>query len=114
MAYVELHARSAFSFLRGASQPEHLARIAAQEGLSAMALCDRNGVHGAPRFYAESRDVKLRPCVGSEVTLEDGNVLPVLAMNQTGYRNLCRMTTRAQLRAPKGESRVLWEELEEF
>ena len=55
MAYVELHARSAFSFLRGASQPEHLAEIAAEQGLSAMALCDRNGVYGAPRFYTKPR-----------------------------------------------------------
>ena len=114
MAYVELHARSAFSFLRGASQPEHLAEIAVQQGLSAMALCDRNGVHGAPRFYTAAQEQNLRPIVGSELTLENGSVLPVLVMNRTGYRNLCRMLTRAQLRAPKGESRILWHELEEF
>jgi error-prone DNA polymerase len=114
MAYVELHARSAFSFLRGASTPEHLAQIAVQQGLGAMALCDRNGVYGAPRFYAEANTHGLRPIVGSELTLEDGSVLPVLVMNRTGYRNMCRMITRAQLRAPKGESRILWKELEEF
>jgi error-prone DNA polymerase len=114
MAYVELHARSAFSFLRGASTPEHLAQIAARQGLSAMALCDRNGVYGAPRLYAEANNCGLRPIVGSELTLEDGSVLPVLVMNRAGYRNLCRMITRAQLRAPKGESRILWAELEEF
>jgi error-prone DNA polymerase len=114
MAYVELHARSAFSFLRGASTPEQLAQIAVRQGLGAMALCDRNGVYSAPRFYAEANTHGLRPIVGSELTLEDGSVLPVLVMNRTGYRNLCRMITRAQLRAPKGESRVLWAELEEF
>jgi error-prone DNA polymerase len=120
MAYVELHARSAFSFLRGASSPEHLAETAVARGLSAMALCDRNGVYGAPRLYAKARDLKeenkgeLRALVGSDLTLENGSVLPVLVMNQTGYRNLCRMITRAQLRAPKGESRVHWSELEEF
>jgi error-prone DNA polymerase len=114
MAYVELHARSAFSFLRGASQPEHLAEIAVQEGLSAMALCDRNGLYGAPRFYTAAQEYGLRPIVGSELTLEDESVLPVLVMNKTGYRNLCRMITRAQLRAPKGQSRILWSELEEF
>jgi error-prone DNA polymerase len=114
MAYVELHARSAFSFLRGASTPEHLAQIAVQQGLGAMAVCDRNGVYGAPRFYTEANTQGLRPIVGSELTLEDGNVLPVLVMNRTGYRNLCRMITRAQLRAPKGETRILWAELEEF
>jgi error-prone DNA polymerase len=114
MSYVELHARSAFSFLRGASQPEHLAEIAAKQGLSALALCDRNGVYGAPRLYAAAKEHGLRPIVGSELTLEDGSVLPVLVMNRTGYQNLCRMITRSQLRAPKGESRILWSELAEF
>ena len=120
MAYVELHARSAFSFLRGASHPEHLAEIAIARGLTAMALCDRNGVYGAPRFYAKARELKeerkgdLRALVGSELTLEDDSVLPVLVMNRGGYQNLCRLITRAQLRAPKGESRILWRELEEF
>jgi error-prone DNA polymerase len=114
MAYIELHARSAFSFLRGASLPEHLAEQAAKVGLSAMALCDRNGVYGAPRFFGAAKEHGLRAIVGSELTLEDGSVLPVLVMNRTGYKNLCRMITRAQLRAPKGESRILWNELEEF
>lgn len=114
MPYVELHARSAFSFLRGATLPEQLVETALTKGLQAMALCDRNGVYGAPRFYTAAKEHGLRPLVGSELTLEDGAVLPVLVTNQTGYRNLCRMITRAQLRAPKGESRIQWSELEEF
>jgi error-prone DNA polymerase len=120
MAYVELHARSAFSFLRGASHPEQLAEVAVEQGLSALALCDRNGVPGAPLFYARTGELRaenkgqLRPIVGSELTLEDGTVLPVLVMSRTGYQNLCRMLTRALLRAPKGESRLAWSELEEF
>jgi error-prone DNA polymerase len=120
MPYVELHVRSAFSFLRGASNPEHLAEAAIAQGLSAMALCDRNGVHGAPRFYAKAGECReenkgeLRTLVGSELTLKDGTVLPVLVKTRTGYQNLCRLLTRALLRAPKGESRVTWEDLEEF
>jgi error-prone DNA polymerase len=114
MAYVELHARSAFSFLRGSSLPEHLVQAAAKQDLSAMALCDRNGVYGAPRFFSAAKEQGLRAIVGSELTLEDGSVLPVLVMNRIGYKNLCRMTTQAQLRAPKGESRIKWTELEEF
>jgi error-prone DNA polymerase len=114
MAYLELHARSAFSFLRGASSPEHLVEAAARQEIPALALCDRNGVYGAPRLHTSAQEQGVRPIVGSELTLEDGSVLPVLVMNRTGYRNLCRMITRAQLRAPKGESRILWRELEEF
>jgi error-prone DNA polymerase len=114
MSYIELHARSAFSFLRGSSLPEHLAERAVRQGHGAMALCDRDGVHGAPRFYTAAKEQGLRSLVGSELTLEDGTVLPVLVENRAGYRNLCRMITQAQLRAPKGESRILWAELAEF
>ena len=71
-------------------------------------------VYGAPRFYAAAKEQGLHAIVGSELTLEDESVLPVLVMNRIGYRNLCRMITRAQLRAPKGESRIRWTELAEF
>ena len=114
MAYIELHARSAFSFLRGASLPEHLAETAVKKGITGIALCDRNGVYGAPRSFAAAKEQGVRSMVGSELVMDDGSVLPVLVMNRTGYQNLCRMITRAQLRAPKGESRILWKELEEF
>ena len=60
MDYVELHARSAFSFLRGASTPEQLAQKAAELQLPALALCDRDGVYGAPRFFATARETGVR------------------------------------------------------
>ena len=49
--YTELHARSAFSFLEGASIPEELAGVCAENGMGAMALLDRDGVYGSPRFH---------------------------------------------------------------
>src|SRR5947209_14036219 len=106
MSYVELHARSAFSFLRGASMPEQLAEAAGQLQMPAMALCDRDGVYGAPRFFAAAREHGVRPIIGSELMMEDGVVLPVLVQTRTGYQNLCRLLTRAHLRAPKNESAV--------
>jgi error-prone DNA polymerase len=114
MSYVELHARSAFSFLRGSSSPEHLAFVAAKLGLPALALCDRDGVFGAPRFYTAAREAGIRPLVGSELTMEDGAVLPVLVRSRRGYQNLCRLLSRAKLRSPKGQSAVCWSELPEF
>jgi len=51
MAYIELHARSAFSFLEGASVPEELASRCADYEMPAMALLDRNGFYGSPRFH---------------------------------------------------------------
>ncbi|MBV8901428.1 MAG: error-prone DNA polymerase, partial [Verrucomicrobia bacterium] len=114
MSYVELHARSAFSFLRGSSSPEHLAFVAAKLGLPALALCDRDGVFGAPRFYTAAREAGIRPLVGSELTMEDGTVLPVLVRSRHGYQNLCRLLSRAKLRSPKSQSAVCWSELPEF
>jgi len=113
MAYVELHARSAFSFLRGASLPEELAETAARLELPALALCDRDGVAGAVRLYQQGRERGLRALVGAEVTMEDGSVVPLLVATQRGYRNLCGLLTTANLRAPKGEGRVRWPELDE-
>jgi error-prone DNA polymerase len=112
--YVELHARSAFSFLRGSSSPENLAYIAAEQELPALALCDRDGVFGAPRFYTAAKEAGIRPLVGSELTMSDGTVLPVLVKSRTGYQNLCRLISRAKLRAPKNESAIDWVELNEF
>ena len=113
MSYVELHARSAFSFLRAGSSPEALVRAAAGAGLPGLALCDRNGVYGAVRLHVAAREAGLRGLVGCELTLEDGSVVPVLVATQAGYRSLCRLLTTAGLRAPKGEGRVGWSELEE-
>jgi error-prone DNA polymerase len=66
--YVELHARSAFSFLEGASTPEELAEACAEHGMAAMALADCDGVYGAPRFHLAMTKRKLRAHIGAEVT----------------------------------------------
>ncbi|HEY1110235.1 MAG TPA: error-prone DNA polymerase [Opitutaceae bacterium] len=97
--YAELHARSAFSFLRGGSIPEDLARAALELELPAMALLDRDGVYGAPRFFsvAKENEFALRPRVGAEITMEDGTVVPLLAASQTGYQNLCQLITETKL-----------------
>jgi len=114
MAYVELHACSAFSFLRGASFPEQLAETAAGLELPAMALLDRNGVYGAQRFSAAAREQNVRPIVGAELSMEDGSVLPVLVQNRTGYNNLCELLTQAHLRSEKGSCLIRWNELAQF
>ncbi len=112
--YAELHTRSAFSFLRGASFPEHLAERAAKLGLKAVALCDRDGVYGAPRFYKKAKKLDIKPIVGCELTMEDRSVLPVLVTSRDGYQNLCRLITQARLRGTKTDAPVRWNELPEF
>jgi error-prone DNA polymerase len=114
MAYVELHACSAFSFLRGGSFPEHIAERAAELGMPAVALLDRNGVYGVQRFSTTAREKGVRPIIGAELTMEDGSILPVLVENSDGYRNLCELLTQAHLRSEKGSCAVTWRELPEF
>ena len=97
MSYVELHARSAFSFLRGASVPEDLVRAAHEQELPALAVLDRDGVYGAPRVYGPARANGLRARVGAEITMEDGCVVPLLVASRTGYQNLCQLNTEAKL-----------------
>ena len=96
-AYVELHASSAFSFLRGASLPEQLTEAAAAAGLPALAVLDRDGIFAAPRVYSAAREQGIRPLVGAELTMEDGSVVPLLVENRTGYQNLCRLISDAKL-----------------
>src|SRR5438067_13072733 len=115
MPYIELHACSAFSFLRGASSPEQLVEVAAELESPALALLDRNGVYGAQRFSVAAREQKVRSITGAELTMEDGSLLPVLVASRLGYANLCSLLTQAHLRSSvKGECTVRWEELPEF
>ncbi|HSB10580.1 MAG TPA: error-prone DNA polymerase, partial [Blastocatellia bacterium] len=112
--YVELHARSAFSFLEGASLPEELISVCAGLGGSAMALLDRDGVYGAPRFHLAAKKLGIKAHIGAEITLaldpdhaspikthESLVTLPLLVQSRTGYQNLCRLITLMKLRAPK-------------
>jgi error-prone DNA polymerase len=123
--YVELHSASAFSFLQGASLPEALVERAASLGYPALALLDRDGVYGAPRFHKAALSAGVKPIIGSELTLNlevrsqklevrrkhgsdfsvltSNFLLPVLCESQEGYQNLCRLITRMKMRAPKGE-----------
>jgi error-prone DNA polymerase len=106
--YLELHTSSAFSFLDGASLPDTLIARAADLGYPALALLDRDGVYGAPQFYRAAKAAGIKAIVGAELTIRDATArpwtLPVLVASAEGYRNLCRLITRAKLRAPKGQS----------
>jgi error-prone DNA polymerase len=101
MPYVELHACSAFSFLEGASLPERLAIYCAQREIGAMALLDRDGFYGSPRFHLAAEPLRIKAHVGSEISIAGGGSYPILVQSQTGYQNLCRLITTAKIRANK-------------
>jgi error-prone DNA polymerase len=114
LMYTELHARSAFSFLEGASLPEDLAILCAERGMNSMALLDRDGVYGAPRFYLAANKLSLCAHIGAEVTSADGWRYPLLVESREGYQNLCRLITRMKLRAKKNEGHVSAAEVSEY
>ena len=112
--YIELHTASAFSFLEGASLPEDLVAEAARLGYGALALCDRDGVYGAPRFYQAARQAGIRALVGSDISLGDKTCLTVLVESRRGYQNLCRLLSRMHLRSEKGEGRATWQDFADY
>ena len=69
--FIELHASSAFSFLEAASLPEALVERAAALGYSALALVDRDGVYGAPRFHKAAKAAGIKAIIGCEITIGD-------------------------------------------
>lgn len=120
MSYVELHARSAFSFLEGASVPEELIAAGLGMEMPAMALLDRDGVYGAPRFHLCAKKNGIKAHIGAEITVQKPErqglcSIPVLVRSRTGYQNLCRLITLMKLRVPKhakpGECVVTADEL---
>jgi error-prone DNA polymerase len=115
-AYAELHCRSNFSFLVGASHPQELVARAAQLGYSAIAITDECSVAGVVRAHEEAKRQAeggnpIRLIVGSEFTLEGAEEenacrLVLLAHDREGYAQLCELITRARLRSDKGRYRA--------
>jgi error-prone DNA polymerase len=99
--YVELHAHSAFSFLEGASLPEDLASRCAEFGQPAMAVTDRDGVYGAPRFHLAAKRLGIKALIGAEINSLKNGRYTLLAESRKGYQNLCRLITRTKFRDAK-------------
>jgi error-prone DNA polymerase len=120
--FVELLARSSFSFLRGASHPEELVARAKELDLAGLALVDRDGLYGSARAFAAGRDLGQRVIVGAELSVGMGPrpkqlapagenpaespTIALLVERHEGYVNLCRLLTLAHAELPKGQSRL--------
>jgi len=135
--YVEFHSRSAFSFLEGASLPEDLISACVGLNMPALAVLDRDGVYGSPRFYLAAKKAGVKAHIGAEVTwahcplpiekpshsasktgtrkLGIGSPfrLPLVVASRAGYQNLCQLITRMKLRAKQDEGAVLEHELQQ-
>lgn len=109
--YVPLWCKSNFSFLEGTSHPDELIEEAQSLGLRKIAITDRDGVYGVVRAHVCAQKLGFDIIIGSQVTVDDGSQLVLLAQDRSGYANLCRLLTRGRLRSVKGQSKVTWAEV---
>ncbi|MGZ4149973.1 MAG: DNA polymerase III subunit alpha, partial [Actinomycetota bacterium] len=116
-SFVHLDVRSAFSLKEGAFTPEQLASAAASFGMPAVALTDRDGLYGAARFVAACQREGVRPILGASLTVRapappplDAHVV-LLAEDDRGYANLCRLLTDAHLLGERGDPWVAAEQI---
>ena len=109
--YAELHCKTNFSFLEGASHPDELVQAAADHGYYALAVTDCNSVAGVVRAHVAAKDVGLKLLIGAEITPVDAAPVVLLATNRKAYGNLCRLITTGRLRAPKGECQLTIEDM---
>jgi len=103
-AYAELEVTTNFSFLEGASHPEELVERAAELGLTALAVTDRNSLAGVVRAHVTAKRLGLRFLVGARIDLEDAPSVLVWPTDKKAYGRLCSLLTEGRRRAPKGAS----------
>ena len=110
--YAELHCLSNFSFQRGASSALELFERAQRLGYQALAITDECSLAGIVRAWQAARTTGVPLIVGSEVRIEAGPKLVLLASNLTGYQQLCHLITQARRRAEKGRYRLRPDDLQ--
>jgi len=84
-----------------------MAQTAARLGIAALGLCDRNGLYGAVELIQSAKAEGIHPIIGTELELAGGSRLRLLARSRTGYRQLCRAVSAAQLAGVKGQPRLV-------
>ena len=114
MPFAELHAVSSYSFLGGASEPEELVARAAELGLQAVGLLDRDGFYGAVKFAEAAAEAGVGTVFGAELTLDVGleeRILPVIARGPEGYKRLSHLMAGAHM-ATREKGKVAYPPLE--
>ncbi|MFZ1934165.1 MAG: DNA polymerase III subunit alpha, partial [Thermoguttaceae bacterium] len=111
--YAELHCKTNFSFLEGASHPDEIVCRAAELGYHALAITDRNSLAGVVRAHGAAKDHGLKLIVGAEITPDDAPSVVLWATDRASYGRLSRLITLGRRRAPKGECRLRFEDVAE-
>jgi error-prone DNA polymerase len=111
--YAELHAKTNFSFLEGASHPDELVSRAAELGYRALAVTDRNSLAGVVRAHGAAKDAGLKLIIGAEITPEDAPPVVLWAPDRAAYGRLARLITQGRRRAEKGRCRLSFADIAE-
>ena len=114
MQYVELHCKSNFSFLTGASHPDELVERASELGYRGLALTDESSIAGAVRGHAAAKDLELQYIVGTEIHLTDAPSMVLWPTDRAAYGQMCRLISRGRMRAEKGICQLGWQDVIEF
>ena len=99
--FAHLHVHSCFSFLNGTSTPEELVDAAVEHGMDAIAITDTNGLYGAVRLWNAAKEKDIKPIFGLEMAFPSVGSVVLLARDRTGWTNLCRIVSAAQLAGKK-------------
>src|ERR1700726_2053482 len=110
-AYAELAVTTNFSFLRGASHPAEMVATADALGLTAIGIADRNSFAGVVRAYDEAKDRTIKLLVGTRLVTIDGFEVLTYPTDRQAYGRLCRLLTKANLKAKKGECHLTFEQI---
>jgi len=109
-SFIHLHNRSEFSLLSSALRVNDIAKLAAENGMPAVALTDRMNLHACMRFYDACMRNGVRPIIGAEISVDSFSQqisvdplspavydIVILAENNKGYEKLCELITRIQI-----------------
>ena len=123
LAYAELHCKTNFSFLQGASHADELVRTAVELGYTALAITDRHTLAGVVRAHTALKDLTqdlgrdsplLHLIIGAEIVPEDGLPVILLATDRASYGRLARLLTVGRRRAPKGECQLFFDDITQY
>src|SRR5262245_31668163 len=111
MRYAELHCKTNFSFLEGASHPDELVATAHAHGYAALAVTDRNSLAGVVRAHVEAKECGLKIIIGAEIHPSDAPPVVLWATDRKSYGRLCRLITVGRMRAEKGSCELWFEDI---
>ncbi len=124
--FAHLHVHSEYSVLEAATRVKQLVALAAKHQMPAIALTDMGNMYGAVEFYFAALDKKIKPIIGLEVFFtanrlekprDEGKYIPrlvLIAKNNQGYKNLCRLSSLGFQEGFYWRPRVDWELLEKY